>query len=76
MLVDSLSAIKYAKVTPIKNEDGLIVDFKTDRINDMQELKARYSGQLTLYRRALEKIFPAVGECILYSTKLKQTVVV
>lgn len=30
VLVDSLSAIKYAKVTPIKNEDGLIVDFTTE----------------------------------------------
>ncbi len=30
VLVDSLSAIKYAKVTPIKNKDGLIVDFKTE----------------------------------------------
>lgn len=28
--VDSLSAIKYAKVTPIKNEKGIIVDFKTE----------------------------------------------
>ncbi len=30
VLVDSLSAIRYASVTPIKNEDGLIVDFKTE----------------------------------------------
>ncbi len=30
VLADSLSAIKYAKVTPIKNESGLIVDFKTE----------------------------------------------
>lgn len=30
VLVDSLSAIKYAKVTPIKDERGLIVDFKTE----------------------------------------------
>lgn len=30
VLVDSLSAIKYGKVTPIKNADGLIVDFKTE----------------------------------------------
>lgn len=30
VLVDSLSAIKYASVTPIKNSDGLIVDFKTE----------------------------------------------
>ncbi|MCD8298884.1 MAG: formate C-acetyltransferase [Opitutae bacterium] len=27
---DSLSAIKYAKVYPIRNADGLIVDFKTE----------------------------------------------
>ena len=29
VLTDSLSAIKYAKVTPVKDERGLIVDFKT-----------------------------------------------
>ncbi len=28
--VDSLSAIKYAKVTPIRNEHGIIVDFNTE----------------------------------------------
>ncbi len=28
--VDSLSAIKYAKVTPIRNKYGIIVDFKTE----------------------------------------------
>ena len=27
---DSLSAIKYAKVYPIRNEHGIIVDFKTE----------------------------------------------
>lgn len=30
VLTDSLSAIKYAKVTPIKDERGIIVDYKTD----------------------------------------------
>ena len=30
VLADSLSAIKFAKVTPIKDERGLIVDFKTE----------------------------------------------
>lgn len=30
VLADSFSAIKYAKVTPIRNEDGVIVDFKTE----------------------------------------------
>ncbi len=30
VLTDSLSAIKYAKVTPIKDDRGIIVDFKTE----------------------------------------------
>ncbi len=30
VVVDSLSAIKYAKVKPIRNADGLIVDFETE----------------------------------------------
>ena len=30
VVADSLSAIKYAKVYPIKNEDGHIVDFRTE----------------------------------------------
>lgn len=30
VITDSLSAIKYAKVTPVKNEQGIIVDFVTE----------------------------------------------
>ena len=30
VVVDSFSAIKYAKVTPIKNENGIIVDFEIE----------------------------------------------
>ncbi len=30
VLVDSLSAIRYAKVTPVKDDRGIIVDFKTE----------------------------------------------
>ena len=30
IVADSLSAIKYAKVTPVRDESGLIVDYKTE----------------------------------------------
>ncbi len=30
IIADSLAAIKYAKVTPVRNEDGLTVDFKIE----------------------------------------------
>ena len=30
IVADSLSAIKYAKVTPIRDESGLVVDYKTE----------------------------------------------
>ena len=30
VLTDSLSAIRYAKVKPIRNEEGLIIDFETE----------------------------------------------
>ena len=30
VIADSLSAIKYAKVTPVKDENGLVVDFVTE----------------------------------------------
>ena len=30
VVADSLSAIKYAKVTPVLNEEGFVVDFKTE----------------------------------------------
>lgn len=30
VLADSLSAIKYAKVTPVKNEEGIVVDFNVE----------------------------------------------
>ena len=53
VLADSLSAIKYAKVTPIKDENGLIVDFITegdfpkygnddDRVDEIAQWIAEY----------------------------------
>lgn len=60
----------------IENGRIYLVDYKTDRVNNMQFLVDRYRGQLTLYRRAILRQpqfagFSFGGSCI-YSTKLGQ----
>ena len=56
-------------------EDGLlhIVDFKTDRVDSLEELWERYETQLRLYGAAMEEVSGhPVGELILYSTWLNR----
>ena len=56
-------------------EDGClhIIDFKTDRVPDMEELWQRYQAQLQLYGYAMEEVSGLpVGELILYSTWLNR----
>ncbi len=57
-------------------EDGaVIVDYKTDNINDINILKERYLSQMQLYAEALRKSLDIrVKECILYSLKLKDSI--
>lgn len=52
--------------------DGVVVlDFKTDSVDDTDELKKRYKDQLSVYASACEKIFESpVKEKIIYSFKL------
>ena len=60
--VDSLSAIKYAKVRPIRNEEGIAIDFKIegdypkygnddDRVDDIaKELTEYFSSELKKHK--------------------------
>ncbi|MCL2107061.1 MAG: helicase-exonuclease AddAB subunit AddA [Oscillospiraceae bacterium] len=51
-------------------EDGKLVllDYKTDRVESMDELIGRYAGQLGLYRLAMERCFGmTVSELLIYS---------
>ncbi|EQB88713.1 formate C-acetyltransferase [Clostridium punense] len=67
VVADSLSAIRYAKVTPIRNEQGIAIDFKIegdfpkygnddDRVDDIAvEVVKKFSDELKkhpLYRNA------------------------
>ena len=51
-------------------EDGglVIVDYKTDRVKDPNDLVGAYSVQLSLYRAAMEQcLCMPVRECVIYS---------
>lgn len=60
-------------------EDGeiVLVDYKTDRISNKEELEARYSVQLNYYGSALEQLTgKKVKEKIMYSFALESEVIV
>lgn len=62
IIADSLSAIKYAKVTPIRNEQGIAIDFKiegefpmfgndNDKVDTLaQEIAEYFSNQLKKHK--------------------------
>ena len=40
-----------------ENEEGIVlVDYKTDRVKDVEEIKKRYEVQLKYYKKAIEKM--------------------
>jgi formate C-acetyltransferase len=60
VFADSLSAIQYARVKPIRNEDGLIVDFETDGTypafgNDDDRIDRIAVEQIKLFLEELKK---------------------
>ena len=60
----------------IMKEEGIIlVDYKTDRVKDGEELRNRYQKQIDLYSEALEKILgKKVKRRVLYSFSLGEEV--
>lgn len=59
----------------VENESIVIVDYKTDRIKDVAELKELYTQQLLLYKDAMEQCTPyKVSKCIIYSITLGEYV--
>lgn len=60
----------------IEKEQIILVDYKTDRVLNAEELIMRYKTQLNLYAEALERAYGLpVAEQILYSTALQKQVV-
>ena len=58
-----------------ENGEIILVDYKTDKTNNPQELIDRYKTQLELYARALKQLtHKNVRESIIYSTFLKREI--
>ena len=57
-------------------EDGIVVvDFKTDRVNDEKSLVDTYAKQLEIYATACEKIFRLpIKEKVIYSFHLSKEI--
>ena len=56
---------------------GTIIDYKTDRVQTMEELRERYHSQLELYRAILEEYLNIpIGEKLLYSFTLSDFIAV
>ncbi len=69
--------VVIGKIDLVFIEDGsaVIVDYKTDNINDINILTERYYSQMCLYAEALKKSLDIdVRECILYSLKLRESI--
>lgn len=51
-----------------EGEELVLLDYKTDRVNEEKELIERYMGQMKLYQKALEQLTgKTVKECYIYS---------
>lgn len=61
----------------VENGELVIVDYKTDRVSDENELVVHYSEQLGIYRRCLAEVIGLpVKETLIYSFKLDRIVIV
>ena len=54
----------------------VIVDYKTDRVKDLDELRRKYEIQLKVYEKALNQVFgKRETELIIYSFRLSDQIV-
>ena len=60
----------------IDNDENIVlVDYKTDNIQNVEELIKRYKPQLDYYKRALEDITgKSVKKTVIYSLKLEEEI--
>ena len=68
-VIDRLHVHRDADGSATKVE---VIDFKTDRVENAEELREKYAGQMDAYRNAMALVYPkAEIECLLVSTALR-----
>ena len=64
----------------LEDDSIIVLDYKTDRVNEAQELVDRYKTQLDLYANALGRIFSddekkiTADEKLIYSFRLQEVI--
>jgi ATP-dependent helicase/nuclease subunit A len=65
----------YLDLLMKKDDEWIIVDFKTDKVANVEQLKERYAAQLLSYDQALRSYAPSL-KTFIYSIVLKEAVLI
>lgn len=59
----------------VENGKLIIVDYKTDKVNDINALVDIYASQLLLYKKAMTQCIELeVSQCLIYSVNLSESI--
>lgn len=72
---EKIVVLGKADIVFVENGRATVVDYKTDRSKSRDEFITAYSGQLDMYRRAMEQVLEMpVDEALIYSLELGQVI--
>lgn len=74
---EKIVVLGKADLVFVENNKAVVVDYKTDRSKTEAEFVIAYSGQLDMYRRAMEQILEMpVNEVMIYSLELEKEILI
>ncbi len=72
---EKILVLGKADLVFVENGSAVVVDYKTDRSKTRDEFITAYSGQLDMYRRAMEQVLEIpVKEAVIYSLELGEEI--
>lgn len=74
---EKILVLGIADLVFVENGKGVVVDYKTDRTKTREQFVEAYSGQLKMYRVAMEQILEVpVEEAVIYSLTLGEEILI